>query len=100
PVDVETRSSIAEGLGGNVEKELLPWPYLKRHVDEFVLVSDDELREALRWCVADTKYILEPSAAAGLAALRKLAPRPLGTTVVVLTGRNVSWRRFEELVRP
>ncbi|WPB77003.1 hypothetical protein KYC5002_49495 [Archangium violaceum] len=44
-------------------------------------------------------YILEPSAAAGLAALRKLLPRALGPTVVVLTGRNVSWHRFEELVR-
>ncbi len=100
PVDVETRPSIAEGIGAQVERELLPWPYLQRYVDEFVLVSDDELREALRWCVADTKYILEPSAAAGLAALRKLSPRRLGATVVVLTGRNVSWRRFEELVRP
>ncbi len=54
--------------------------------------------DALRWCVTDTKYILEPSAAAGLAALRKLTPRALETTVVVLTGRNVSWRRFQELV--
>jgi threonine dehydratase len=101
PVDVQdVRPSIAEGIGAQVEKELLPWPYLQRLVDEFVLVSDDELREALRWCVADTRYILEPSAAAGLAALRKLMPRALGPTVLVLTGRNVSWRRFEELVRP
>ncbi|WPB77001.1 pyridoxal-phosphate dependent enzyme [Archangium violaceum] len=100
PVDVpDVRPSIAEGIGAQVEKELLPWPYLKRNVDEFVLVTDDELREAMRWCVSDAKYILEPSAAAGLAALRKLLPRALGPTVVVLTGRNVSWHRFEELVR-
>ncbi|WP_257461734.1 threonine ammonia-lyase [Archangium lipolyticum] len=101
PVDVNgLRPSIAEGIGAEVERDLLPWPYLQRLVDEFVLVSDDELRDAMRWCVSDTKYVIEPSAAAGLAALRKLLPRSLGPTAIVLTGRNVSWRRFEELVRP
>ena len=61
---------------------------MKNLVDDIVLVDDDALIEAMRLCVSALGLVLEPSGAAGLAAIRrhKLAGKRLAT---ILTGSNI-----------
>ena len=44
-------------------------------VDDVVTVSDDEIREAIRDCFADTRALLEPAGATSIAGLKKWAAR-------------------------
>jgi threo-3-hydroxy-L-aspartate ammonia-lyase len=72
----------------------------RRLVDDIVLVSDDELRDALRFAFDRLKIVLEPSGATGLAALlTKRIALPTGARVgVILSGGNVGWQRFADLL--
>jgi threonine dehydratase len=60
-------------------------------VDRVALVSETELFEAVRFTFDAHQYVVETSAAAGVAAcLTGKAGTLEGPVVVVLTGRNIS----------
>ena len=92
PVSTERSDTIAEGIEVRV-----PVPEsvdrLVALVDDMVLVHDSDLLEAMRLSVQTLGLLLEPSGAAGLAAIRvhELAGDRLAT---VLTGSNL---RLEHL---
>ena len=80
----------AEGLATRVPFEL-PQQILWRHLDDFVLVGEDELRHATRLLIEHTRNLVEPAGAASLAAALKLRERLRGRRVaLVLSGGNLS----------
>lgn len=82
--------TIAEGVATGSAYEMT-YDDLKRGLAEFVLVSDDEIFEGIRDYARITHNIAEGAGAAGLAGLRKLAPKFAGQHVgVVLCGGNLS----------
>lgn len=62
---------------------------LRALVDDMVLVTDDELRSAMRLAAETLGLLLEPAGAAGLAAIPKLDTESVAT---VLTGANADFR--------
>jgi threonine dehydratase len=63
--------TAAEGLATRVGFEL-PQQILREHLDDFVLVSEDELRTATLHMLERTRNLIEPAGAAALAAALKL----------------------------
>jgi threonine dehydratase len=89
PVADETHT-FAEGLQTRVSFEL-PQRILAEHLDEFVLVGDDELRAATLHLIELTRTLVEPAGAAALAAVLKLRERLAGQRVaLVCSGGNIS----------
>jgi len=74
--------------------------YAKKYVDEFVLVSDKEILEALREIWRISKIKVEPSSAVSLAAIIfKKIKIPQGSQVVsILTGGNISNEHFKKIL--
>ncbi len=97
-VSIPIPRTIADGMAAEIPGELT-FSINRRLVDEVVLVSDDEIRQAMRTAFERMKTVVEPSGATPLAALlaRRLGepPRRVG---VILSGGNVDVRRFAELV--
>jgi threonine dehydratase len=73
---------------------------VRRHVDDVIVVTDDEIVAALRDILAFTKILVEPAGAASVAALTSGKVRPAkGTKVVaVLSGGNVDLERLKGLL--
>lgn len=95
-VRVEIPRTIADGLGAPEPGELT-WEVNRELVDDFVSVTDDELIEAMAFLFDRTKIVVEPSGAAGVAALlHERVPR--GRIAIVLSGGNVGAARFAELL--
>ena len=90
PVSLEEISTIADGLSAPFAGTLT-YEATRDLVDDVVLVSDAEIRDAMRVLALRAKVVAEPAAAAGLAALvaGRVAPAP-GPVVVVVSGGNVS----------
>jgi threonine dehydratase len=89
PVQAES-STYAEGLATRVPFEL-PQQILREHLDDFVLVSDDQIRAAQRTMIEATRNLVESSGAAPLAAALELAEQLRGQRVaLVASGGNVS----------
>lgn len=87
--------TIADGLRAPKPGELT-FPIVKSLVERVVLVSEDEIRAAVKFLLLKLKILVEPSGAVPAAALlfHKL-PADIGSVGVVLSGGNVD---FEDLV--
>jgi threonine dehydratase len=90
PVSLDSISTIADGLSAPFAGALTH-AAVRDLVDEIVLVSDDEIRQAMRMLALRAKVVPEPAAAAGLAALMTNRVGPIaGPVVVVVSGGNVA----------
>ncbi|HEX8699460.1 MAG TPA: pyridoxal-phosphate dependent enzyme [Myxococcaceae bacterium] len=98
PVSVETRPSIADGLGAHVETGTLTFPLLQRLVERMVLVSEADIRDAMAWLLEEHQLVVEPSGAAPVAALLRHPPVGFRHVVAVITGRNISRERYVNLL--
>jgi len=90
--------TIADGLTAPMAGELT-LAAVRRFVDEVVLVSDTEIREAMKAVLEYAKLVVEPAGAAGLAALLcgRLPVEPDARVAVVLSGGNVDWQVLQSL---
>jgi threonine dehydratase len=87
----------AEGLATRVPFEL-PQAILREHLDDFVLVSEEEIRAAQRTMIAATCNLVEASGAAPLAAALTLAGELRGRRVaLVASGGNMSPEQIRDL---
>ncbi len=83
-------ATYAEGLATRVPFEL-PQQILWEHLDDFVLVGEDEIRHASRLLIEHTRNLVEPAGAAPLAGALKLRERLRGKRIaLVLSGGNIS----------
>ncbi len=99
-VAVPVPRTIADGQAAEIPGELT-FSINRRLLDEVVLVSDDEIRDALRFAFERLRIVLEPSGATGLAALLAGRVRPVPRRVgVILSGGNIDAVRFSELLAP
>jgi threonine dehydratase len=90
--------TFAEGLQTRVSFEL-PQRVLAQHLDDFVLVTDDELRAATLRMIELTRTLVEPAGAAALAAVLKLRERLAGRRVALIcSGSNISPAQLRELL--
>jgi threonine dehydratase len=90
--------TAAEGLATRVGFEL-PQRIMHEHLADFVLVSEDELRDATRHMIECTRNLIEPAGAAPLAAALKLRDRLAGRRVgLVASGGNMSLDQLRALL--
>lgn len=95
--DVQDLPTLADGLSGAVEDGSITIPMIERYVNDFLLVTEEEIRRsmAFAWYVYHER--IEGSAAVGLAAILegKVKERQ---SVVIISGGNVQSEVHEKIV--
>ena len=90
--------TIADGLQP-VTPGILTLEVNRRVVDHIVVVSDDQIRAAMRFLFERLKLVVEPSGAVGVAALLAGSIDAEGKRVgVILSGGNIGVDRFIEVL--
>ena len=90
--------TVAEGLASGVPFEL-PQRVLWDLLDDFVLVSDEELLEATAAMITGTRNLVEPAGAAALAGAIKLRDRLQGRKLALIcSGGNISPAQLKQVV--
>lgn len=93
--EVEETATISDGTAGGVEEGAITFESCQAFIDEQVLVSEDEIRAAMRLLAEQERWIVEGSAGVALAGCLKLADVLRGARVaVVLCGRNIGFEKF------
>jgi threonine dehydratase len=88
-------NTIADGLLTTLSERTLE--IIQTHVTDILLVSEDEIKAALRLVYERMKIIIEPSCAVPLAAVLKNAALFKGKKVgIILTGGNVDLSKFKD----
>jgi threonine dehydratase len=96
-VRIDVPRTIADGLQ-TPEPGVFTFTVIEQLVDEIVTVTDLALVEAMRFAFERLKLVIEPSGAAGIAALLAGAVHPGGRVGVIVSGGNVGADRFAELL--
>jgi threonine dehydratase len=97
-LDEAPNRTRAEGLSTATPFEL-PQRILRRMLDDFVLVSDDELDAATLVMIEKTRNLVEAAGAAALAGALRLRERLKGRRVALIcSGGNISPGQLRELL--
>lgn len=88
-VEIPMPHTIADGLRSPMPGAIT-FPIVQQNVQEVLLVSDDEIRAAMRFLLTSMKILAEPSGAVPAAALlHGKLPRGLKKVGAVISGGNV-----------
>jgi threonine dehydratase len=88
-VEIPSPDTIADGLR-TTRPGAYTFPVVQSLVEDVILVTDDEIRAAMRFLLTRMKLVVEPSGAVGVAALlHSKLPAGLGRIGIVLSGGNV-----------
>jgi threonine dehydratase len=88
-VSIEPPPTIADGLR-SPQPGALTFPIIRSSVESILLVSEEEIRETMRFLLLRMKILVEPSGAvAAAAALYRRFPLDLRRVGVILSGGNV-----------
>ncbi len=89
--------TIADGLRVTSPGELT-FPIIQELVEDVVLVSDEEIRAAMKFALLRMKIVIEPSGAVAMAAvMHGKTPMPSGKIGIVVSGGNVDYAMLASL---
>jgi threonine dehydratase len=90
-VQMESLPTLSDGTAGGVEPGAITFEWCRTLVDEWELVEEREIAEAMRRVRDDDHLVIEGAAAVAVVAAVRLAGRwPGGRIAVVICGGNVS----------
>lgn len=88
-VTIPPPATIADGIRLTTPGELT-FPILRAHLEDVLVVSDDDVLDALRFVLLRMKLVIEPSGAVPVAAvMRGLLPPTSRRVGVVISGGNI-----------
>jgi len=91
----ESANTFAEGIATRVTFDLT-FGILKQHLDDFVLLTEEELAEGVRMALRTTHNLAEGAGSASLAAALKLKDRLKDQRVVcVMSGGNLDHAKLK-----
>lgn len=90
-LDLETQPTLSDGTAGGIEAGAITFGLCGRLIDEYVLVSEEEIKTAMRQFMDTHHMLLEGAAGVTLAGLtKKHAAFPGQNQVAVICGANIS----------
>ncbi|MNV59618.1 Phenylserine dehydratase [compost metagenome] len=96
---VEEQDTLSDGTAGGVEPGAITFPLCQQLIDRKVLVSETEIKQAMRQIAVSDRWIIEGAAGVALAAAIKLAPEFQGKKVaVVLCGKNIVLEKYLKVI--
>ena len=89
-IEVEHKSTLSDGSAGGIEPGSITFDFCKKYVDEYMQVTEDEIRNAMIYMIDKHHKIIEGAAAVPLASLiKRQSDFRNKNIVVVLSGSGV-----------
>lgn len=98
-VEMDSVETVADGLASRKPLDLT-FRIIRKYVDDFLLVTDQEIGEAVLALLREAHILAEPSGAASLAALLfRYHPKPKEKVAVIISGANTSIEYLASLLK-
>lgn len=90
-IDIETKPTLSDGTAGGIEPDSITFDICREFVDDYILVSEDEIKNAIITLLKTQHQLIEGAAGVALASLLKKSQQFKDkNVVVVLSGANIS----------
>ncbi|MCP3961420.1 MAG: threonine/serine dehydratase [bacterium] len=98
-LDLESKPTLSDGTAGGVEAGAITFELCRRLIDRTVLLSEAEIRDAMRLLIGRHHVLVEGAAAVAVAGFLREKERLAGRNVaIVLCGANVSPETLREIL--
>ncbi len=98
-LDMESEATLSDGSAGGIEPDAVTFPICQELVDDFILVSEEEIISALRFILEKHHLLIEGAAALSVAAFIQQINRFQGKNVVlVLSGSKISLETLKKIL--
>lgn len=98
-VEVPSQPTISDGTAGGIESGAVTFDICRRCVDDFVLVTEDEIKAAIKLILEKHHMLIEGAAALSVACFLKAKKRfEKRTVVLVLSGAKLSLSTLREVL--
>lgn len=90
-LEMETLQTLSDATAGGIEPDAITFDLCKKYVDDYILVSEQEIKNAMITAIKMQHLLIEGAAGVALASLLKNSEKFKGkNVVVVLSGANIS----------
>jgi threonine dehydratase len=90
-LDMESKPTLSDGTAGGVEMDSITFPICRDMIDESILVTEDEIKEAMVMYMKHEHQLIEGAAGTAVATLIKKKEDLKGKNIgVVICGGNIS----------
>lgn len=91
--------TLSDGTAGGLESDSITFEYCKDFVDDYILVSEDEIRNALRFLYNEHRMIVEGAAALTIAAfIQKIKIFQESKVVLLISGSSIDEKEFKDII--
>ena len=97
--EVKSEPTLSDGSAGGFERDSITFDLCKKLVDDFILISEDEIADAIRSMIKHHSKLIEGSAGVAIASLLK-QPEQFSdqTSVIVVCGANISQGKLQSVL--
>jgi len=98
-VEEASLPTLSDGTAGGIEPDAITFPFCRELIDDFVVVSEDEIAAAMRLYIDRQKQLLEGAAGVAVAAMLAQRERIVGRKIVVIIcGGNISRETLRQVI--
>jgi len=96
-IDFPSKPTLAGGTAGGIEPGSITFDLCKTYVDDFILVSEEEIADAIHWMEEQSSITIEGAAALTVASFFKQVNRFAGKKIILLiTGRKIDPQELKD----
>jgi len=101
-VESQDLPTLSDGTAGGMEPDAITFVLCQKYVDDWLLISEDEIKNAMKMIFDQHRLVIEGSAGVAVAGLiqskEKLDLSKEANVVIVICGGNVDINKFKEIV--
>jgi threonine dehydratase len=98
-IEMESKPTLSDGSAGGIEQGSITFDICKKYVNDFILVSEEEIKEAIKLVLEKHFMLIEGAGALSVASFLKTRERFKGKAVVlILSGSKISLEKLKEVI--
>ena len=98
-ITMKTEPTLSDATAGGIEPDAITYELCKNYVDEYILVSENEIKHAMVVMIKTNHLLIEGASGVALASLIKCSEQFRDkNAVVVLSGGNLSMTTLREVI--
>ncbi len=98
-VNIKSLDTISDGTAGGIEENSITFNFCKEYVDDFIIVSELEIKEAMKLMLQHHHMLIEGAAALTVSSFLKNKSKFEGKNVVlVISGAKISLEKLKEIL--
>ncbi len=98
-VEMESKPTLSDGSAGGIEKGAITFDVCKKYVDDFILVTEEEIKESIKLFIEKHNMLIEGAAALPAASyLKKIEIFKNKNVALILSGARISLDQLKEVL--